>query len=79
MSELERLIQKYCPDEVEYKKISECCVVVKGEQLNKDLLQKEESFDFPSFLKSIFFRKVKSRCFILSKKDGVFSIESDRP
>lgn len=40
MSKLEELIQKLCPNGVEYRPLGELCEIRKGKQLNKDGLLK---------------------------------------
>ena len=44
MSKLEDLIQKYCPDGVEYKPLGEVCVIHKGVQFNKSDMKKEGTY-----------------------------------
>ena len=41
MSKIEELIEKLCPNGVEYKKLEEVCFIETGEQLNKDKLKSE--------------------------------------
>lgn len=41
---IQKLIQEYCPNGVEYKTLGEVCKIEKGEQLNKEVLLKEGQF-----------------------------------
>ncbi|MCZ8090681.1 restriction endonuclease subunit S [Flavobacterium sp.] len=47
MSKIEQLIQQYCPDGVEYLKLSQVIKLEKGKQLNKELLT--EFGDYPAY------------------------------
>ncbi len=44
MSKLERLLAELCPDGVEYCELKEYCKILKGKQLNKELLLKEGEY-----------------------------------
>ena len=44
MSRLNELIQQYCPDGVEYKKLGEVCDIHKGVQFNKTDMKEEGSY-----------------------------------
>lgn len=44
MSKLERLIQQYCPDGVEWKTIGEVCVVLTGGEAPDDAIKGKEPF-----------------------------------
>ena len=44
MSKLEELIQKLCPNEVEYRPLGELCEIRKGKQLNKDGLLEQGNY-----------------------------------
>ena len=44
MSKLEELIQKYCPDGVEYKPLGEVCDIHKGVQFNKSDMKDEGAY-----------------------------------
>ena len=44
MSKLEELIQKLCPNGVEYKPLGELCEIKKGKQLNKDGLLEQGKY-----------------------------------
>lgn len=44
MNKLEELIQKLCPNEVEYRPLGELCEIRKGKQLNKDGLLEQGNY-----------------------------------
>lgn len=44
MSKLEKLIQQYCPDGVEFKTIGEVCVVLTGGEAPDDAIKGKEPF-----------------------------------
>ena len=44
MSELEKLIKEKCPNGVKYVTIGECCTIVKGKQLNKNILKENGKY-----------------------------------
>lgn len=53
MSQLDELIQKHCPDGVEYRKLEDCCTVLdkKGNPLQK---QQEKQANIPIMVQTAF-------------------------
>lgn len=48
MNELERLVQEHCPNGVEFKQISDICIISRGQVMSKDFI-KENAGEYPVY------------------------------